>query len=142
MLDFASAQIADEEIVDWPSNAPAEPPRIVQAGFQLPAGIWLAMLACYTVFIGAMAVVASGSSFAIFMVVISALYVVVFFGVARKLALLPGQRDTSPLSQGRPLETWCGPMSYSSVVGQVLIVPFGIALFGVSVAIIGALAGI
>ena len=116
-----------------------EPPgSIVQPGFQLPTSIWMSMIGCYAIFLGAMAALVAGSGFALFMVAISIFYVIVFFTGSTILATLPGGRGTSPLDRGEALPTWCGPMSRSSVYGQVLIVPAGIAFFGVAVALIGA----
>lgn len=116
-----------------------EPPRsIVQPGFQLPTPIWMSMIGCYAIFLGAMAALVAGSGFALFMVAISIFYVIVFFTGSTILANLPGVRGTSPLDRGEALPTWCGPMSRGSVYGQVLIVPAGIAFFGVAVALIGA----
>jgi len=118
----------------------AESPKaIVQPGFQLPMSVWLLMCGCYVVFFGGMTALVSGSGFALFMVAISILYAVMFFGTGTVLANLSGIRGSSPLDRGEALPTWCGPMSRGSVYGQVLIVPAGIALFGMAVAIIGAL---
>lgn len=112
---------------------------VVQPGFQLPSSVWALMLACYAIFFGGMTALVAGSGYALFMVAISALYAVVFFGTGTILANLAGRNDKSPLDKGQALPTWCGPMSRGSVYGQVLIVPIGIALFGTAVAVIGAL---
>lgn len=121
-----------------PIAAPSKPdPRpIVQPGFQLPASIWTMMGACYVIFFGAMAGLAADSGFALFMVLISALYTLMYFATGTILAALPGNLGRSPLDEGRPLPTWTGPMGKSAVMGQVLIVPFGIALFGTAVMLI------
>lgn len=115
-----------------------EPEPIVQPGFQLPTSVWVLMVGCYVVFFGGMTTIVAGSSFAIFMVAISILYAVVFFGMSAILANLPGGHGDSPLTRGEALPTWCGPMNRGAVYGQVLIVPAGIAFFGVSVALIAA----
>ena len=99
------------------------------------------MLGCYAIFFTAMAALASGTRHGLFMVTISILYVVIFFGTSTLLAKLPGIRDESPLDRGKALPTWCGPMSRGAVYGQVLIVPVGIAIFGVEAALISALTG-
>lgn len=118
------------------ASAKVDPRPIVQPGFQLPASVWKLMGACYAIFLAAMAGLASGSGFALFMVVISALYTIMYFATGSVLAGLSGRQDPSPLDEGKPLPTWAGPMSKGSVYGQVLIVPFGIALFGVAVMLI------
>lgn len=115
------------------------PAAIVQPGFQLPTSIWLWMIGCYAIFLGAMTALVAGSGFALFMIAISIFYVIVFFTGSTILANLPGVRGVSPLDRGEALPTWCGPMSRGSVYGQVLIVPAGIAFFGVAVAVIGAI---
>lgn len=111
-----------------------EPRALVQPGFQLPARLWSAMFALYAVFFVAMAGVVGGKGPGLFMVAISAIYAIVYFGTASVLANLPGAADRSPLDEGRPLQTWCGPMSGHAVYGQVLIVPLAVEVFGVSFA--------
>jgi hypothetical protein len=114
------------------------PAPVVQPGFQLPTSIWLLMVGCYVVFFGGMTVLVADSGFALFMVAISILYAMVFFGTGTILANMSGVDTSSPLDRGEALPTWCGPMSRGAVYGQVLIVPAGIALFGVAIALIGA----
>lgn len=121
-----------------PDDAPLA--DIVQPGFQLPGAVWVLMIGCYAIFFASMFMLASGSAFALMMVVIATLYAVMFFGTASVLAALPGREAPSPLDQGKPLQTWCGPMSTGSVYSQVLIVPFGIALFAVSILLIATFA--
>lgn len=115
------------------------PAPIVQPGFQLPPLVWKLMIGCYAIFFGGMTALVAGSGYALFMVIISVLYAVVFFATGTVLANLAGQGDKSPLDNGKALPTWCGPMSRGAVYGQVLIVPVGIALFGAAVAVIGAM---
>nr|WP_294849666.1 hypothetical protein [uncultured Sphingomonas sp.] len=113
---------------------------LVQPGFQLPAAVWVLMIGCYAIFFASMFMLASGSGFALMMVTIAALYGLMFFGTAGLLAALPGRSAPSPLDQGRPLQTWCGPMSVGAVYSQVLIVPVGIAIFAVSILLIATFA--
>ena len=120
-----------------PRFEPSAP--IVQPGFQLPASVWKLMIGCYGIFFSGMTALVVGSGYALFMVVISVLYAVVFFATSMVLANLAGESDRSPLDNGLALPTWCGPMSSGAVYGQVLIVPVGIALFGTAVAVIGAM---
>jgi hypothetical protein len=129
---------AERQFDDYVKPRQEQPRSIVQPGFQLPISIWMSMIGCYAIFLGAMAALVAGSGFALFMVAISILYVVVFFTGSAILANLSGVRGLSPLDRGESLQTWCGPMSRSSVYGQVLIVPAGVAFFGVAVALIGA----
>ena len=85
-----------------------------------------------------MTALVAGSGLALFMVAISVLYAIVFFGVSTVLANLSGVVGSSPLDKGDALPTWCGPMNRRAVFGQVLILPADIALFGLAVALIGA----
>lgn len=118
------------------ASSKVDPRPVVQPGFQLPARVWQLMGGCYIVFFAAMAGLASGSSMALFMVVISALYTLMYFGTGSVLAALGGPQRRSPIDEGKPLPTWAGPMTRSAVYGQVLVVPFGIALFGTAVMLI------
>jgi hypothetical protein len=136
-LDEIYSSEAQFHEIDLPQVRP--PVSVVQPGFQLPASVWKLMVACYVIFFGGMTALVAGSGYALFMVVISALYAVVFFGTGTILANLSGENDRSPLDDGQALPTWCGPMSRGAVYGQVLIVPIGIAMFGVAVALIGTL---
>lgn len=146
MFDYRQERLDEIYEIEAPIHDLVEPAAhtsdaVVQPGFQLPQSVWFLMVGCYVIFMGAMAAVASASSFALFMVAISVIYVVIFFSMSTFLANLSGKPGGSPLDKGQALPTWCGPMSRGSVYGQVLIVPAGIAFFGVSVALIAALAG-
>lgn len=144
MFDFQHErldEIYEAEELSIASALPKPERPIVQPGFQLPRSIWVAMFASYAVFFTAMAFLVDFGAFALFMVVISALYTAMYFGAGSILARLPRLPDPSPLDRGMPLETWCGPMDRKAVAGQVLIVPMAVAFFGVSVAVISALVG-
>lgn len=129
---------AEEQFLNAAEPKHDLPAPIVQPGFQLPASVWRLMVGCYVVFFAGMTALVAGSGLALFMVAISVLYAIVFFGVSTVLANLSGVGGSSPLDRGDALPTWCGPMKRGAVYGQVLIVPAGIALFGVAVALIGA----
>lgn len=124
----------DEPVVGPRLVTPDQP--LVQPGFQLPAAVWKAMGACYITFFSAMAGLVGGHGFALFMVAISALYTLMYFGTGSVLARLPGIAAASPLDQGQALPTWTGPMDRGAVFAQVLIVPVAIALFGVAVMLV------
>jgi hypothetical protein len=107
-------------------------------GFQIPAGIWVAMIACYAVFLG-MLLFATGGAQAIFMIVVSGLYVAMFFGTARTMLRQAPQQPQSPLARsGGKLATIYGPLGMGEVATQMLIVPGLIACFGVVIVIIRA----
>lgn len=108
------------------------------AGFELPRRVWLGMLTSYGLFFVAIVGATGGSGRAIFAIVVSILYTVMFFGLARTVARQAGPEAISPLDRGQPLQTWTGPMQASAVYGQVLVVPMAIASFGVAIAVITA----
>lgn len=114
----------------------------LQDGFQIPPGIWLAMFACYGIFFLAIAAATAWSGHARFAIAISLLYTAMYFGVARVLAAIGGPERPSPLlRRSGVLQTSSGPMDYHAVAGQILAVPFGLALFGVAIALIRAMVG-
>lgn len=120
----------------------AAPVAAQNAGFQLPREVWMAMLACYAVFFAAISIATGGSDPARFAIVVSVLYTAVYFGVARIGARQAGREAKSPLERGKMLDTWTGLMDKTAVYGQILIVPFAVALFGVSILIITVFVGI
>lgn len=122
-----------EHVLQPLAAAPVAPEN---AGFQLPRGIWMAMLSCYATFFVALALATGGSGLARFSIVVSGLYTVVYFGVARIGARQAGPECASPLDQGRKLDTWTGLMDRTAVYGQVLIVPLAVAMFGIGILII------
>lgn len=128
------AEVAALESLLTPVAAP--PVAIANPGFQLPARIWKTMVACYAIFFVAIFAATGGSGVARFMIVVSVLYTVMFFGLARIGARQAGREERSPLDRGQPLSTSTGWMDARSVASQVLVVPVIIAFFGVSIAVI------
>lgn len=118
-----------------------EPSKAPNDGFQFPVGVWLAMLACYAVFLIALTLATGGSGHARFALIVSLGYVVIYFGLGRVMARQAGPEAPSPLNRGADLQTWCGPMDKITVYGQVLVVPACIALFGIGIALIIAWVG-
>ncbi len=108
MFDFRQERFDEIYSAELEFHGPDEPqakPKIdvAQPGFQLPSSVWALMLTCYAIFFAGMTALVAGSGYALFMVVISALYAVVFFGTGTILANLSGRDDTSPLDKGQPL---------------------------------------
>jgi len=130
----------DAAVFDLPVARPPhpEPTKPAYLGFQLPRRVWIGMLASYGVFFVAIAAATGGSGHARFAIVVSLLYTVMFFGLARVMARQAGAEQVSPVSQQQPLQTWCGPMEPKAVYGQVLVVPAAIAFFAVAVAVVHA----
>ena len=112
------------------------PVQAEKTDLEIPKGIWLTMFACYAVFFGALLVATGRETGAVFMIVISALYAVVYFGVASVLfnQNKPGNRSLFAKGIG-PLMTNTGPMSKGSVAGQILTIPLCLALFAIAIAI-------
>jgi len=138
--DFADAEVELSALENvYPSVPAMVAPR--NNGFELPKSVWLGMFACYAVFFAAIAAATGGSARAIFAIVISIIYALIYFGVARVGAKQAGPECASPLNRGKPLQTWTGPTDRLSVFGQVLIVPIAIALFGIAMLIVTAFAG-
>lgn len=103
-----------------------------QRGFELPARIWQTMLACYGVFFLAMTTALGSSGKAMLSIVVSIVYVIVFFGAAKIVIRQNPAREPSPLDRTGVLATWCGPMDRKAVYGQILVVPLAVALFGIA----------
>lgn len=104
--------------------------------FELPAVIWLSMVASYSVFLAAL-LVSTGGLRAGFAIAVSAIYIAMFFGTARMIMRQGPPQGAAPIgSPGTVLQTAFGPMSRSAVFGQILIVPIAVAVFGLAIAII------
>jgi hypothetical protein len=122
-------------VPDLPLPAPAQPEA---RRFELPRSVWAGMFASYAVFFAAITLATGAGGRAIFAIVISVLYTVMYFGLARVIARQAGPDGRSPLLRGEPLPTWCGPMDAKAVYGQILVVPLAVALFGIGIAVICA----
>lgn len=116
---------------------PRSPVQAEKTDLEIPKGIWVTMFACYAVFFGALLFATGRDKGAIFMIVVSIIYAVIYFGVASVLFSqnLPERRSLFTKGIG-PLMTNTGPMSMAAVKGQILTIPFCLALFGVAIAVI------
>ena len=104
--------------------------------FELPSSIWMAMVACYAIFLAAL-LGATGGAHASFAIAIAGVYIAMFFGTARvMLRNAPPQPRTMLDRPGTVLQTAFGPLARAEVYAQALIVPAGVAFFGVAVAIV------
>jgi hypothetical protein len=132
--DRIETAFAPEIENDFRAKAPARP-----AGFQLPGWIWQAMFTAYGLFFAALLTTFRGDGEALFMVVISLLYALMYFGTASLLARLGPNDSESPLDlAGGELQTWTGSMGTGAVAAQVLTVPACLALFAMAIAVIRA----
>jgi len=107
--------------------------------FELPRSIWIAMIGSYAVFLAAL-LGATGGSRAAFAIVISVVYIAMFFGVARVMLGQSNPQPASPLDRsGGKLQSHYGPLGRLEVYIQVLVVPFAVAAFGIANSVIAAL---
>lgn len=106
----------------------------VQDGFQFPGWIWSGMLASYALFFIAITAATGRSGSALFAIVISIGYTVMFFAVATVIGGVKGWERRSPLARKNGiLPTWTGRVNAQAVAAQVLIVPVGVALFAIGI---------
>lgn len=107
---------------------------------EMPASIWIAMFAGYTIFFGGLIAAAAHDNGTIFVIIISILYALMYFGCASILFNQNRPEQPSLFSRGLgSLATYTGPMDKGAVVGQVLTIPACLALFGVAIAIYRAM---
>lgn len=107
---------------------------------EMPASIWIMTFAAYAVFFSGLVAATANDSGTIFVIIISILYTVMYFGVASILFNLNRPEHSSLFARGLgPLATYTGPMDNSAVVGQMITIPACLALFGVAMAIFRAI---
>lgn len=109
--------------------------------FELPRWIWGVMFGGYATFFAGLIGATAGGGRAVFAIVISILYILMFFGTARILANVDQRRVGAFTRSGGKLQTWTGPMDIRSVAGQVLAVPVLLGFFGIAIAVITASIG-
>jgi hypothetical protein len=106
--------------------------------FELPKSIWHVMFLCYAVFFLAITLALGGEGSALFMILISVGYTVMYFGTATVM--------NSVGSKGRPatipgdVDTLTGKLGYWAAFAQILTVPLMVAFFGCAVGIMCTLA--
>lgn len=107
-----------------------------QRGFEIPARLWLAMVACYGVFITTL-LFATGGGESTLNIAISAFYMVMFFGLVKVMVQHGPKQGRSPLDgASRVLQTLYGPLQEHEVAAQMLVVPLCVAFFGVAILVI------
>ncbi len=106
--------------------------------FGIPPIIWGSMAASYALFFFGLILGTGHDGRALFMIAISMLYAVMYFGTAFVLNSLGASGRAEQESQwikGK-FDTHTGRMSFGAVYGQMLVVPIVFALFGLGIAII------
>lgn len=136
---------ASDPLPPSPVYRPNDPYEVsgMQAGFQLPRWIWRSMFAFYAIFFLGIAAATGRDTGAIFMIMVSALYTLMFFGTSALLHRQKGPEHSSPLDRSDGmLQTWTGPMDRHTVAAQILAVPAGFAFLGVTFFVVRATAGL
>ena len=116
-------------------TAPVQPEA---RSFGLPTIIWGSMAASYALFFAGLLLGTGHDGRALFMIVISVLYALMYFGTAFVLNGLgqAGRRELPSQWVNGKFQTFTGPMSFGSVFAQMLVVPIMFAVFGITIAII------
>ena len=121
----------------WPAAGTAAPAPLdeVEAALEarataavpdMPAGVGKAIVAVYAALIGVFFLTMARGAEATFMIVVSALYTVMFLAVPRLFLKVEPDRSRRPdlarfLDKG--IDTWTGHMSGSSALVQIFVVP-------------------
>jgi hypothetical protein len=136
----ASAQVAPAPI---PETFSAENFRPTPAAPDVPASVGAMIVAANAAVIGALYFATAGTAFSIFMITISALFVVAFFTVPRIfLGVEPKSHPRTSLDRflHQGIETLTGHTGGRDALVQILIVPVllaaGIFVMGIAAAII------
>lgn len=106
--------------------------------FGIPTVIWSTMAASYMVFFTGLTLGTGHDGKALFMIAISVLYTLMYFGTAfalNSLGMADRKKGKNQWIDGK-FDTFTGPMTFGSVYGQMLVVPIMFALFGVAIAVI------
>ncbi len=106
--------------------------------FGIPTVIWGSMAASYALFFFGLILGTGHDGRALFMIAISMLYAVMYFGTAFVLNGFGASGRTKQKSQwsNGKFDTHTGRMSFGAVYGQMLVVPMVFAIFGLGIAII------
>jgi hypothetical protein len=105
--------------------------------FDLPKSIWWTMFLAYAVFFLGITVATGRDRSALFMIVISASYAVMYFGTAAVMNAVGAH--SRPATVPGDIETATGKLSYGAAFAQILTVPLVIAFFGCAIAVVRAI---
>lgn len=104
--------------------------------FDLPKSIWRTMFLSYAVFFTAITLAMGRDRTALFMIVISAGYTVMYFVTAAVLNAVGASER--PETVPGDIDTATGRLSYRAAFAQILTVPLVIAFFGCAIAVVRA----
>jgi hypothetical protein len=105
--------------------------------FDLPKSIWRVMFLAYAMFFLAVTVATGRDRSALFMIVISASYAVMYFGTAAAMNAVGAQGR--PATVPGDIATATGKLSYGAAFAQILTVPLVIAFFGCAMVVVRAI---
>jgi hypothetical protein len=95
------------------------------------------MFLAYAVFFLAITIATGRDRSALFMIVISASYAVMYFGTAAVMNAVGAHGR--PATVSGDIDTATGKLSYGAAFAQILTVPIVIALFGCAIAVVRAI---
>lgn len=129
--------MAEMEDVPEGYNAPSHEIRT----FELPASVWITMFGSYAVFFAALFVATGHGVAAIFALVVSMAYTVMYFGTAAVLNNVTAAERKALPSTGSigGIQTQTGWMDDRAAYAQILTVPILLAVFACAFAVIHAL---
>jgi hypothetical protein len=145
LMDFQmeGGQAITAEIMAEMEDVPEgySPPSHEVRTFELPASVWITMFTSYAIFFAALFAATGHGVAAIFALVISIAYTVMYFGTAAVLNnVTAAERKTLPPADTiGGIQTQTGWMDYTAAYAQILTVPILLAVFACSFAIIRAL---
>jgi hypothetical protein len=105
--------------------------------FDLPKSIWWTMFLAYAAFFLGITVATGRDRSALFMIVISASYAVMYFGTATAMNAVGAH--SRPATVPGDIDTATGKLSYGAAFAQILTVPLVIAFFGCAIAVVRAI---
>jgi hypothetical protein len=104
--------------------------------FDLPKSIWWTMFLAYAIFFLGITVATGRDRSALFMIVISASYAVMYFGTATVMNAVGASER--PETVPGDIDTATGKLSYRAAFAQILTVPLVIAFFGCAMVVVRA----
>lgn len=137
----ASTQVAPLPIPDIEGTTAQKSFRATAAAPDVPASVGGLIAASYAALVGAFALVTTGSAESIFAVVISALFVAIFFAVPRLFLAVEagGERPTLNTFLDHGLETLTGHASGKAALVQMLIVPVFLTFAVLTIGLLSAI---
>jgi hypothetical protein len=105
--------------------------------FDLPKSIWWTMFLAYAVFFLGITIATGRDRSALFMIVISASYAIMYFGTAAVMNAVGAHGR--PATVPGDIDTATGKLSYGAAFAQILTVPIVIAFFGCAIAVVRAI---